>query len=708
MDDKIKKILQSMNKDLKDDDSLVRVGDDKFKVETFSSGSIAIDDAIGVGGLPVGRIIEMFGPESCGKTTISLSAIASAQVANRICAFIDAEHALDPKLAVGCGVDWNSLLFYQPNYGEKALMMVEKFLENGVDVVVVDSVAALIPKQEFEGEIDGKDAIGAQSRMMSKALRKLVGVINRTEGTVIFINQIREKIGTMFGCLHADNLINFVNGESKTIKEIVDNKIEGEVWSYDDEKGFIKSKIIDWHYNGDVIDRHDYLSINIKGPGNKNGRMNITVTPDHEVLTENGFIKAENLSIGDKLVTKQPTLMSGTYGKFLCGIICGDSHITNSSGYLNSHLVIRDNIDKEYALWKVKMLSQHANMEFKEYNYNGMIVYTSNSHSELTQLKEKYPNRDPDLLFDNFSWLGFAVWIMDDACYNKGRYVLSIKRFKGDFNKIDEISKKLDDIGLWHHKSYGGSIIFDKDVSDKISNHISNYIPICMRHKLPGKYALNNQYSINLDYEDGYSVYYPEIMSIREASGKQMKNKSKYDISIDNDCHNYMTGGQHNGVIVHNSPETTPGGRALKFASTLRIEVKRTESILKNGKSIGNKLRVTIVKNKLAIPYHKAEVDLIFGKGVDNTKDIFLKAVEYGIVEKKGSTWHSYNDIKINGFSAFIEKMEEVNLIKEIDAKTRKAMIEFVKPLVSIAADEDSEDSEDDSVDNSGFDKDQK
>lgn len=345
-DDKVKKILQNINKELKGEDSLVRMGDEKLYIETFSSGSIAIDDAIGVGGLPIGRIIEIYGPESCGKTTICLSSIASAQVDGKICAFIDAEHALDPKLAIGCGVCWNSLLFYQPNYGEKALMMVEKFLENGVDIVVVDSVAALIPKQEYEGEIDGKDAMGAQSRMMSKALRKLVGVINRTKGTVIFINQIREKIGVMFG-----------------------------------------------------------------------------------------------------------------------------------------------------------------------------------------------------------------------------------------------------------------------------------------------------------------------------------------------------------------SPETTPGGRALKFASTLRIEVKRTESILKNQKSIGNKLRVTIVKNKLAIPYHKAQVDLIFGKGVDNTKDIFIKAVEYGIVEKKGSTWYVYNDIKVNGFESFIEKMKECDFISEINSKTRYAMINSVKPLVD-NIDENKDD------DNGGFDDD--
>ena len=181
--------------------AIMRLGDMKGKLDTevIPTGSLALDIAVGVGGYPRGRVIEIYGPESSGKTTLALHAIAEAQKNNGVAAFIDAEHALDPVYAHHLGVDTERLLISQPDSGEQALSICEQLVRSGaVDMIVIDSVAALVPKQEIEGDI-GDQSVGLQARLMSKALRKLTGIISKSRTIVIFINQIREKVGIMFG-----------------------------------------------------------------------------------------------------------------------------------------------------------------------------------------------------------------------------------------------------------------------------------------------------------------------------------------------------------------------------------------------------------------------------------------------------------------------------------------------------------------------------
>ncbi len=182
------------------DESIMKLGDaPKVDVDAISTGSIGVDWALGIGGLPRGRIIEIFGPESSGKTTLSLHAIAEAQKKGGVCAFIDAEHALDPEYAKKLGVKIDDLLVSQPDTGEQALEIVESLVRSGkIDVIVIDSVAALTPKDEIEGDM-GAQHVGKQARLMSQALRKLTAICSKTKTVVIFINQIRMQIGVMFG-----------------------------------------------------------------------------------------------------------------------------------------------------------------------------------------------------------------------------------------------------------------------------------------------------------------------------------------------------------------------------------------------------------------------------------------------------------------------------------------------------------------------------
>lgn len=195
LDDAISQIEKKFGKG-----SVMRLGDrTAVDVDVIPSGSLTLDKALGIGGYPKGRIIEIYGPESSGKTTLTLHAIAQAQKQGGKAAFIDAEHAIDPVYAKNLGVDIDELILSQPDSGEQALEIAEMLVRSGViDLIVIDSVAALVPQVELDGEM-GDAAVGLQARLMSKALRKLSGVMNKTNCTVIFINQLREKIGVMYG-----------------------------------------------------------------------------------------------------------------------------------------------------------------------------------------------------------------------------------------------------------------------------------------------------------------------------------------------------------------------------------------------------------------------------------------------------------------------------------------------------------------------------
>ncbi len=228
--------------------SIMRLGqrDAAMDVEAVSTGSIGLDIALGIGGLPKGRIIEIYGPESSGKTTLALHVIAEAQKNGGICAFVDAEHALDPKYARNLGVNLDELLISQPDAGEQALEITDTLVRSGaISVVVVDSVAALTPKAELEGDM-GDHQVGAQARLMSQAMRKLTGSISRSKCMVIFINQIRMKIGVMFGSpetTSGGNALKFYSSVRLDIRRIGAIKDRDEVVGNQTRVKVIKNKV---------------------------------------------------------------------------------------------------------------------------------------------------------------------------------------------------------------------------------------------------------------------------------------------------------------------------------------------------------------------------------------------------------------------------------------------------------------------------------
>jgi len=229
--------------------AVMRLGDDPTvrNIEAISTGALDLDIALGIGGIPKGRIIEIYGPESSGKTTVTLHLIAEAQKAGGVAAFIDAEHALDPVYAKSIGVDTDNLILAQPDTGEQALEIVDALVRSGaLDIIVVDSVAALVPKAEISGEM-GDSHMGLQARLMSQALRKLTGVINKSQTSVIFINQLRMKIGVMFGnpeTTTGGNALKFYSSVRMDIRKIDTIKLSsGEIQGNRVKVKVIKNKV---------------------------------------------------------------------------------------------------------------------------------------------------------------------------------------------------------------------------------------------------------------------------------------------------------------------------------------------------------------------------------------------------------------------------------------------------------------------------------
>ena len=227
--------------------AIMKLGEhDHQKIDVISSGSISLDIALGIGGYPKGRIIEIYGPESSGKTTLALHAVAEAQKKGGEAAFIDAEHALDPVYAKKIGVDIDNLIVAQPDTGEQALEIAEALIRSGaIDIIVVDSVAALVPKAEIDGDM-GDSHIGLQARLMSQALRKLAGAINKTNAVIIFINQLREKVGVMFGnpeTTAGGRALKYYASVRMDIRRVENIKRDGEVVGSRTKVKVVKNKV---------------------------------------------------------------------------------------------------------------------------------------------------------------------------------------------------------------------------------------------------------------------------------------------------------------------------------------------------------------------------------------------------------------------------------------------------------------------------------
>ncbi len=400
--------------------SVMRLGDEvRQPISVIPTGSIALDVALGLGGLPRGRVVEIYGPESSGKTTVALHAVANAQAAGGIAAFIDAEHALDPEYAKKLGVDTDSLLVSQPDTGEQALEIADMLIRSGaLDILVIDSVAALVPRAEIEGEM-GDSHVGLQARLMSQALRKITGALSNSGTTAIFINQLREKIGVMFGCVSYTTRVQLADGTTEKIGKIVNQKMDVEVLSYDPATDqIVPRKVVNWFNNGPA---KQFLQFTVEKSGG-NGKSQFAATPNHLIRTPAGWTEAGDLIAGDRVLAAEPHRLSDQQFQVVLGSLMGDGNLSPNRRDRNG---VRFRLghgakQTEYLEWKTALMDniKHSVRE----NAKGARFVDFTPLPELAELQRAmYLGDGKKFLSEEYlkalTPLALAIWYMDDGSF---------------------------------------------------------------------------------------------------------------------------------------------------------------------------------------------------------------------------------------------------------------------------------------------------
>src|SRR6266508_1562215 len=578
--------------------AIMRLGDHKSEdVPVISTSSIGVDSAVGVGGLPRGRVIEIFGPESSGKTTLALHVVAEAQKAGGIAAYIDAEHALDATYAEKLGVNINDLFVSQPDSGEQALEITESLVRsNAVDVLVIDSVAALTPRAELEGDM-GDSLPGLHARLMSQALRKLTAVVGRSNTCLIFINQIREKIGVMFGCFHYNARVVLADGTTEKIGKSVNQRMQVEVLSFNPRTGAIEPRrVVNWFNNGPA----DYF-LQFEVEGGPSGRRCFGVTPNHTICTPNGEVSAGDLRIGDEVLSMVTDYyLTDDQTQLLLGGVMGDGSLRQAGTHTAMFRVGHSPRQEEYLRWK---------------------------HQMLAPFSRPVGPMGRGLGFDTYSFPTLLDLRQDVYGENRGRVIELFER-----------------LGVGRPRDDGRGFWFNAEQTMRLHQMIASYLHPAVAYKLHPSFR--GQFGWRPDIGDlrvnGMTL---EMRRYRRSVPARIskiyvkpptRSMNRFDLEIEGN-HSYMV----DGVIVHNSPETTTGGRALKFYSSMRLDIRRLTQIKDGENVIGNRTKVKVVKNKVAPPFREAEFDIVYGEGISRLGELIDIGVENKIVDKAGA-WFSY------------------------------------------------------------------
>ena len=633
--------------------SIMRLGDEvRAPMEVIPTGAIALDVALGIGGLPRGRVVEIYGPEGSGKTTLALHALASAQKAGGIAAFIDAEHALDPDYAKKLGVDTDALLVSQPDTGEQALEIADMLIRSGaIDVVVIDSVAALVPRAEIEGEM-GDSHVGLQARLMSQALRKITGALSQTKTTAIFINQLREKVGVMFGCMSYATRVTLADGTQEKIGKIVNQRQDVEVLSYDPESGrIVPRRIVNWFNNGRT---EQFLQFTVARSGG-NGKAQFAATENHLVRTPGGWREAGELIPGDRVALAEPWRLSGQQMELILGALMGDGSLSpNPRGRSGTRFRMGHGAKQAaYLDWKVSLLGNIGCALSS--NAKGAVFADLTPLPELAELREAVYFGDGK---KHLSWeylkaltpFALAVWYMDDGCFTvrskgvqertqggTGRIEICVQAMSpGSRERLADYLRDTHQLNVKvvTRGSRSQAILqFTTAASEKFQKLVAPYVHPSMEYKLLPRFR--GQFRVEPEFVPAEMRLVPaRILDIHVKP--PAKSMNRFDIEVEG-SHNYFV----DGVMVHNSPETTSGGRALKFYASVRLDVRRIETLKDGTEAVGSRTRIKVVKNKCSPPFKVAECDIIFGTGISREGGLIDLGVEQSIVRKSGA-WYTY------------------------------------------------------------------
>ncbi len=687
--------------------SVMRMGDEGAQVrcEAIPTGALSLDLALGIGGVPRGRIVELYGPESSGKTTLIYHVLAEAQKLGGVCAFIDAEHAMDPLYAKEIGVDIDELLVSQPDYGEQALEIADMLVRSGaVDVVSIDSVAALTPRVELEGQM-GDQTVGAQARMMSQAMRKLAGNLNRTNTLCILTNQIREKVGVMFGCFHYDARVVLADGSTEKIGKIVNQRLPVEVMSMDPETGEIAPrKILEYYDNGET---DEWLQFEVAAGGGS-GKRKFACTPNHVIFTPEGERHAFEIEEGDEVLTAVKDYdVREDQMQLMLGSILGDGSLRYASDHNVSFRVGHGLRQREYCEWKREMLAPFSHqiaptgagvgfdtVPMRQLTWLHDSVYaTAGGRTVSAELIERLDERS------------IAAWYCDDGSFGgnykrwgHGKAVI----YNASLTAEDQerLAARCEVLGMGRPTVSNKGLLFSGERAQMLHEKIAPYVHPSLDYKLHPDFR--GRFAWHPDVSDAH-LNGTRLASRTRLHAAPMKvlrryrkpptppqhdrpsRRRRYDLQIEGN-HTYLV----DHVVVHNSPETQPGGRALKFYASQRLDIRRIETLKDGTEAVGNRVRVKVVKNKMAAPFRQAEFDIEFGRGISTSGCLIDLGLEHNIVSKSGS-FFSYGSDRLGqgrgNAKTFLDENPEV--AKEIEDKVYTALGMSKTTVTTIERDKD-------------------
>jgi len=501
----------------------------------------------------------------------------------------------------------DDLLISQPDTGEQALEIADMLIRSGaLDVIVIDSVAALTPRAEIEGDM-GDSHVGLQARLMSQALRKLTATLNRSNTIAIFINQLREKTGVMFGCLSYGTRVTLADGTQEKIGKIVNQRMAVEVLSYDPDLGaVVPKKVVNWFDNG-ITD--GFLQITVARPGG-NGRAQIGCTPNHQIRTPAGWREAGQLAVGDRVLQSVPHYLSDFQWEVILGGLMGDGALSSTrSGHGARYRFGHGCKQVEYADWKASLLANLGSS--RSSRADGAVFYDFQPLAELAELRRAMYVGGKKVLSEDYlkrlTPLSLAIWYMDDGCYTDRAEGLQ-ERTRDGSGRIEICVEAMEPTSRQRLRDYLADtwginprlrlvgagrkavLAFSKEEAAKFHALIAPFVHPSMEYKLQARFR--GRFMVEPVFAPVRHELIP-LPVVKVAPKPPTRSMHRFDIEVEG-SHNYLA----DGVVVHNSPETTPGGRALKFYSSVRLDIRRIESIKDGAEVTGNRTRVKVVKNK--------------------------------------------------------------------------------------------------------------
>jgi recombination protein RecA len=523
----------------------------------------------------------------------------------------------------------------------------------------------------------GDSLPGLQARLMSQALRKLTAVVSRSKTCLVFINQIREKIGVMFGCFHYSARVTLADGSSEKIGKIVNQRLPVEVLSYNPETGAIEPrKVVNWFDNGPA----DYF-LQFEVEGGPSGRRRFAATPNHMIFTPQGEIPAGDLRVGDEVLSMVYDYhLTDDQVQLLLGGILGDGSLRQMGAHSATFRVGHSVAQEEYVRWKQRMLAPLSRKLGKVGRGIGFDTFAIPSLAKLQSevyTEDRHRTVSASLL-GRIDARGLAVWYGDDGSFaghferwGHGKSVLYNKSLTGEDR--ERVAQKFEQIGIGRPRDDGRGFWFNSDQTARLHEMLAPYLHPAVDYKLHP--SLRGQFKWNP--EDGDSNL-DERRILRAVPAKITKiyvkppsrSTHRFDLEIEGN-HTYLV----DGVVVHNSPETTTGGRALKFYSSVRLDIRRMGTIKDGENVVGSRTKVKVVKNKVAPPFKEVEVDLMYGEGISREADMLDLAVANKIVEKSGA-WFSFQGERLGQGRENVKNLLKTNpeICSRIEAEVRRAL----------------------------------